>query len=299
MPLLKGKSQAVISKNIATERHHGKPEKQAIAIAENTARSSDGARELTPIEDGAAPKPKYKVGQEVYITQAIPGAAGHKGEKASVQEVFKAGKGSSAEWRYKVKGLWVDEELLGTTYAQDELTPIEEGEFTKLNTKRGGMRPKELERHIELNKKRGKDRAEDVPYWTQADRGGECNNCGRDIWVGDRVVRSGPMTLCRVCGAKAAGHADTGKVEDRMLTPIKYAEEGNELLPIPDPKWSGRDDEWPVYLCITKDGKKHTIQAQNARMANTIAEQKFGYANISVAPQESLRSKDSRSPPSP
>lgn len=49
MPLLKGKSQAVISKNIATERRAGKPEKQAVAIAENTARNSD--EELAPVGD--------------------------------------------------------------------------------------------------------------------------------------------------------------------------------------------------------------------------------------------------------
>lgn len=33
MPLKTGKSKAVISENIATERRSGKPEKQAIAIA--------------------------------------------------------------------------------------------------------------------------------------------------------------------------------------------------------------------------------------------------------------------------
>jgi len=38
MPLEPGKSQNVISRNIAVERHHGKPEKQAIAIAESNAR---------------------------------------------------------------------------------------------------------------------------------------------------------------------------------------------------------------------------------------------------------------------
>ena len=40
MPLLKGKSQKTISHNIAVERHAGKPEKQAIAIAESQARRS-------------------------------------------------------------------------------------------------------------------------------------------------------------------------------------------------------------------------------------------------------------------
>lgn len=33
MPLKKGKSKAVISSNIKTEMEHGKPQKQAVAIA--------------------------------------------------------------------------------------------------------------------------------------------------------------------------------------------------------------------------------------------------------------------------
>jgi hypothetical protein len=40
MPLKKGKSKKVIGSNIKTEMAHGKPQKQAIAIALNTARKS-------------------------------------------------------------------------------------------------------------------------------------------------------------------------------------------------------------------------------------------------------------------
>lgn len=40
MPLMKGKSRKAIGQNIKTEEAAGKPKKQAIAIALNTARRS-------------------------------------------------------------------------------------------------------------------------------------------------------------------------------------------------------------------------------------------------------------------
>jgi hypothetical protein len=44
MPLKKGSSSKVISENIRTEMHHGKPQKQAVAIALNQARRSKAGK---------------------------------------------------------------------------------------------------------------------------------------------------------------------------------------------------------------------------------------------------------------
>lgn len=42
MPLVHGSSKKAISENISTEMHHGKPQRQAIAIALSEARRSKG-----------------------------------------------------------------------------------------------------------------------------------------------------------------------------------------------------------------------------------------------------------------
>jgi len=54
MPLKKGTSQKVVSDNIRTEIAHGKPQKQAVAIAMDTARRSGGgtAVKLKPAKKG-------------------------------------------------------------------------------------------------------------------------------------------------------------------------------------------------------------------------------------------------------
>lgn len=44
MPLKKGNNQKAISENIHTEKAAGKPQKQAVAIALNTARRSGGKK---------------------------------------------------------------------------------------------------------------------------------------------------------------------------------------------------------------------------------------------------------------
>jgi hypothetical protein len=52
MPLKKGTSQAAVSQNIRTEIAAGKPQKQAVAIAMNTARRSGGgtAKNVKPLK---------------------------------------------------------------------------------------------------------------------------------------------------------------------------------------------------------------------------------------------------------
>jgi len=44
MPLIKSKSKKAVSKNIKTEMKHGKPQKQAVAIALATQRKAKGKK---------------------------------------------------------------------------------------------------------------------------------------------------------------------------------------------------------------------------------------------------------------
>jgi len=66
---------------------------------------------------------------------------------------------------------------------------------------------------------------------------------------------------------------------------------------LPEPVDEDEDAGW-VYTCITKDGARHEIEALTAKHANAIAEKRYGYANIAVSPQESLkrRATDAESP---
>lgn len=52
MPLIKSGSQKAISQNIRTEVAHGKPRKQAIAIALETARRSRKPKSLSEVRSG-------------------------------------------------------------------------------------------------------------------------------------------------------------------------------------------------------------------------------------------------------
>ncbi len=44
MPLIKSKSKEAVGKNVKTEMAHGKPQKQAVAIALNTQRAAGGGK---------------------------------------------------------------------------------------------------------------------------------------------------------------------------------------------------------------------------------------------------------------
>lgn len=52
MPLKKGSSKETISSNIRTEIAHGKPQKQAVAIALETARRSGRKGDLDKLKSG-------------------------------------------------------------------------------------------------------------------------------------------------------------------------------------------------------------------------------------------------------
>jgi hypothetical protein len=53
-----------------------------------------------------------------------------------------------------------------------------------------------------------------VPYWTESTKATDCTTCGRDIWVGERCVVSGPTIHCRLCGTKVCCYEDDGQTRE-------------------------------------------------------------------------------------
>jgi hypothetical protein len=81
VPLVKGRSQAVISKNIQTEMRRGKPQKQAVAIAESQARRGKDVKPV-PVNYTFAKKPKpYKGGLNILDPKDLEKMTGIKGSK--------------------------------------------------------------------------------------------------------------------------------------------------------------------------------------------------------------------------
>jgi hypothetical protein len=52
-----------------------------------------------------------------------------------------------------------------------------------------------------------------VPYWTEATLSTDCNTCGRDVWIGERCVISGPTVHCYRCGESVAHYDDNDEKE--------------------------------------------------------------------------------------
>src|SRR5215469_8160918 len=52
--------------------------------------------------------------------------------------------------------------------------------------------------------------------WTEATQACDCSTCGRDIWIGDRCVLSGPTIHCRICGTTVCTYEDNGAIQSRQ-----------------------------------------------------------------------------------
>jgi hypothetical protein len=87
MPLQKGSSQETVSKNIETEMEHGKPQKQAVAIALKTAGKSnqdaiygvDAIARATLISPGPGLDAQLAWGGGVNNEKILPGGTGDPG----------------------------------------------------------------------------------------------------------------------------------------------------------------------------------------------------------------------------
>ena len=85
MPLAKGSSKKVISQNIRTEMHAGKPQKQAIAIAMSKAGKSRGGKSMPKGAHGKSAAAK-SAGKKPAVTGRALAVTRGKGKKKGLHK---------------------------------------------------------------------------------------------------------------------------------------------------------------------------------------------------------------------